>query len=178
MARKKKPHGLHLLQGTRRKSDGKLKSLPPPVTSRWNVPKWVGKWGKEYHKAHFKYAESMGTVTGADKSSWWLLCQRYHRIRELEAAIDEYGPVVKGRGGEVKRNPAASSLKAEIEAFRKERQIFGLDPESRAALGFKFPSPGDAYQRYMDRKSGKPSMQDLIDGGDDDLPHGDGMWVD
>ena len=169
MGRKKKSHRLHLLQGTA-KGKGQLKSLPSPVTSRWNVPGWVGKWGKEFHKAHWEYAEAMGTVTEADRASWFNLCQRWHRIRELEQAIDEHGPVVEGRSGEVKRNPAAASLKAELEAFRKERQIFGLDPEAREALGFRFPTPKDEYERYKSRKAGKPTMADLID--DDDLLSG------
>lgn len=152
MAKNRKGHRLHLLQGTE-KGIGKLESLPPPVTKIWKLPKWVGKYGGEFHKAHWDYAASMETVTEADRASWFLLCQRYHRIRELEEAIDEYGPVVKGRSGEVKRNPAAASLKAELEAFRKERAVFGLDPEARDALGFKFPGA----------KERRPVMEDLID---------------
>lgn len=170
MAGKKKSHKLHLLQGTA-KSKGKLKSLPQPATSRWHVPKWVGKWGKEYHKAHWHIAEAMGTVTEADRAAWWNLCMRWQRIRECEDAISEHGVVVAGRSGELKRNPAASSLKSELEAFRKERQIFGLDPESRETLGFKFASPKDAYQRHLANEAGKPTMVDLIDG-DDDLLSG------
>jgi P27 family predicted phage terminase small subunit len=115
----------------------------------------------------------MGRISAADKPAWWNLCMRWQRIMEAEEAINKHGIVVAGRSGELKRNPAAATLKAEQEAFRRERAIFGLDPEARAQLGFKFASPQDAYQRYKDKKAGKKSMEDLIDS-----PGDSGIWVD
>jgi len=97
-------------------------------------------------------AESMGRVSEADKASWFVLCQRWQRIRELEACIDEHGPLVKGRQGEMKRNPAAASLAAELKFFAKERDVFGLSPESRELLGFRYARAGK-----------RPVMESLID---------------
>jgi P27 family predicted phage terminase small subunit len=84
--------------------------------------------------------KTMGLVTEADRAAWFNLCQRWHRIRQLENEIDEHGHVVSGRQGELKRNPAASMLKAELEHFRRERGQFGLDPKSREMLGVKLPA--------------------------------------
>ena len=152
MGRRKKSHKLHLLQGTR-KGKGKLKSLPPPVTARWNCPSWLAPEACQYHKEHFSIVESMGLLTVGDKQRWFLHCQRYARIRQYESEIDRVGALVPGRSGELKKNPLLPALKAELELFSKGCEKFGLDPESRVAMGFNLPTPSRARSK----------MESLID---------------
>jgi P27 family predicted phage terminase small subunit len=136
MGRKKKDYRLKLLDGTA-KEPPKLQSEPGAAGGMWKSPSWLGEYGREYHLAHWHIADAMGRITEADRCSWFNLCQRWQRIREAEAAIDEHGVLMKGRV----KNPACTVLKSEQEAFRRERQIFGLDPESREKLGVKIEKP-------------------------------------
>lgn len=140
MGRKKKDYKLKLLMGTVREP-GKLKAKPAPATGMWKSPSWLGEWGREYHREHFQLANLMGLLSQADRSVWFSLCQRWQRIREAEQAITEHGILMKGKYGMFVKNPACTVLKSELEAFRRERQIFGLDPESREKLGVKIEKP-------------------------------------
>jgi P27 family predicted phage terminase small subunit len=140
MARKKKDLKFHVLDGTAR-GEGKLKSLPAPASDRPRSPKWLGEYAMEFHRANWPVVDSMGTYTVADKDAWFVGCQRYHRIRECEAAIDADGLSVKGRGGEIKRHPCAPILKSELDLFRRFCESFGLEPSARAKMGLKLEKP-------------------------------------
>lgn len=149
MARNKKSHRFKVLEG--RQSEARLEALPDPVTNRWNSPEWLGKDGRDFHKKYWPMVRAMGLIRGADKPAWFNLCMRWQRIRQLESEIDIHGYLVKGRQGEIKRNPAASMLKAELEHFRRERAIFGLDPKSRDELGVDLSTePPSVIARLID----------------------------
>jgi len=149
MARNKDSYKFKVLKGGQ--AEPGLEAAPDPVTSRWNSPSWLGEHGRGFHKRYWPMVKSMGLITEADRESWFNLCQRWHRIRQLESEIDEHGHVVKGRGSELKRNPAASMLKNELENFRRERSQFGLDPQSRERLGVRLPSgPKTVMQQLVD----------------------------
>lgn len=148
MARKKKDRKFHVLDGTAR-GEGKLSSLPAPAAGMWKSPPWLGEHGREFHRRYWPIVDEMGTVTEADRASWFLMCQRWQRIMECEAEINKDGLSVKGRGDEIKRHPCAPILKAEIDVFRRERAVFGLDPESRGKMGLRLEKPS--------------KMSDLID---------------
>lgn len=136
MGRKSKTRRFHVLDGTAR-GEGKLKSKPAPATGMWKSPPWLGEHGRKFHRDNWPLADQMGTLTEADRDSWFLMCQRWQRIMECEEQISKDGLTVKGRGNEIKRHPCAPILKAEIDVFRRERDIFGLPPESRSKYGLK-----------------------------------------
>ena len=136
MGRKKGSHKFRLLDNTRDKQ-GKLESLPRGPREAWYAPKWLGEDAVRFHRTYFPICKEMGTLSEADKDRWFLVCQRYHRILGCERTIDEHGLVVKGRGNELKRNPAHTILKAELDIFRSELDNFGLGFEARAKMGLK-----------------------------------------
>lgn len=140
MGRKSKTRQFHVLDGTAR-GEGKLKAKPAPATEMPRAPKWLGDYGKEFHRNYWDIVNEIGTYTVADRDNWFLGCQRYHRIREAEAQIDEYGLVVKGRGQELKCNPACAILKGELAQFRLFCISFGLDNEARQKYGVTFQKP-------------------------------------
>jgi len=148
MARDKRSHKFKILEG--RASEAKLEALPEPAR-RWNCPSWLGREGCAFHKRYFPMAQAMGTVSEADKSRWFLMAQRYYRILQYEAILDKDGPVVSGRGGELKRHPVSSMLKSELDLFRKETATFGLDPKARDQMGIDLPKgPPSVMQQLVD----------------------------
>ena len=140
MGRKSKIRKFHILDGTER-GEGKLKANPQPASGMWKSPPWLGEHGRKFHRDNWPIAEQMGTLTEADRDSWFLLCQRWQRIMECEEQITRDGLAVKGRGNEIKRHPCAPILKAEIDVFRRERSLFGLSPESREKYGLRVSKP-------------------------------------
>jgi len=139
MRRDKKSAKFTILEGNpgKRSNTVELKSLPAPATDRPRSPKWLGPYAMEFHRENWPLVEAMGTYTLADKTAWFIGCQRVERIRQAEAEIDRSGLVVKGRGDELKRNPACAILKAELDLFRRFCESFGLEPSARGKMGLK-----------------------------------------
>jgi P27 family predicted phage terminase small subunit len=147
MSKKRNTHRLKVLSG--RKAEGKIEYKPPPVRGRWNCPSWLGEYGCEFHKRYFPHVEKMGLITEADRESWFFTCQRVHRIRQYESEIDRVGALIRGRQNSLVKNPLLPALKAELEHFSKMCRKFGLDPEARELLGFKYESKATGITEDM-----------------------------
>jgi P27 family predicted phage terminase small subunit len=76
----------------------------------------------------------MGVLTAVDASAFAIYCEQWNVYDKAQAAVNEFGPTVRGRNGEPIRNPAYSIMRDSVLLINKLGQQFGLTPSGRAGI--------------------------------------------
>jgi P27 family predicted phage terminase small subunit len=76
----------------------------------------------------------MGTLTPVDAPAFAIYCEQWNVYDRAQAAVNEFGPTVKGRNGEPIRNPSYSIMRDSVMLIDKLGQQFGLTPGARAGI--------------------------------------------
>ncbi|MBU2548372.1 MAG: phage terminase small subunit P27 family [Proteobacteria bacterium] len=107
----------------------------------FRCPSWMPKHGKEFWGKYARTLMDMGVLTEVDRATFEALCLSYALMREAAEQMVSEGPVVPHERGGVKKNPAFTVYKENVEQFRKLAESFGLSPLSRQRLDVKEPQP-------------------------------------
>jgi P27 family predicted phage terminase small subunit len=115
-------------------------TLTPPA---WLKGVAVAEWQRIAPILHH-----LGILTEVDDIALAAYCQTYARWRDSDAKIDEFGPVIKGKGGFPMISPFFTvSLRslAQMRAFLIE---FGMTPSARSRVRTPTEDPDDPFAEF------------------------------
>jgi P27 family predicted phage terminase small subunit len=78
-----------------------------------------------------------GVITAVDLQGLRHYCEAAANFRRAQALVAQAGPLIKGRNGDLVRNPAAIIAKQASEAMRGWARELGLTPAARVGLAQK-----------------------------------------
>jgi len=129
MPRPKRPTALYGVDGGKRRPDE-----PVPSSTALKMPRGMSPRAQAQYKLLAPDLEAKGVLTAWDLPLFQLLCETYETAEIAYKAILEHGPLIRGRGGELVKNPALQVRKDAIEQIRRLGGQFGLSPSDRASL--------------------------------------------
>lgn len=142
----RKPANLTVLKGNpgnRPVPSGQSVSLTgvpdPPATLRGEAyAEWV---------RVTSFLSQVGKIEVVDKAALTVYCQAWGSFCRAAEELDEYGPLVEGREGNLVKNPAAQVMRDASDVMLKYGSKFGLTPRDRQAMGFaEGPSTKDELE--------------------------------
>jgi P27 family predicted phage terminase small subunit len=87
----------------------------------------------------------LGLVTVVDRAYLVAYCSAWATFEEARAAMQDHGPLVTGRDGNLVKNPSAQVMRDAADLMIKFGSRFGLSPSDRTRLSVEKPDDsGDA----------------------------------
>lgn len=123
--------------------DGALSKAPP-------APAWLPAHGKAEWKRIVPQLVAERKLARHELQTVESYCIAVSRIREAEAALQEYGLTYISPTGETRRRPETTILKENIEAARRLAAELGLSPASRDKNKGGQPGDGEASEFGVD----------------------------
>lgn len=81
------------------------------------------------------YLERVGKIEHVDYAALTVYCSAWAMFDSARQALDEHGPLVRGRDGGLVKNPAAQIMKDASDVMLKFGARFGFTPKDRQNLG-------------------------------------------
>jgi len=91
----------------------------------------------------------MEVLAKIDRDSLELLCEHKAAAINAKRLMDKHGILIKGRMGDIVKNPACQIFKDNSQSYYKLMVEFGLTPSARAGLHVPKPEKGEKKKRFF-----------------------------
>ncbi|MCL2582963.1 MAG: phage terminase small subunit P27 family [Streptosporangiales bacterium] len=127
-----KPTPLRILHGDKpsriNRAEPKPRDLAPVK------PPWLSKYASEEWDRVIPDLEAMRTVKAVDASGLAAYCEAVARLRTTTDIVTRTGPLLIGRDGIARKNPAVAQARDASNEVRVWAREFGLTPSARSPL--------------------------------------------
>jgi P27 family predicted phage terminase small subunit len=91
----------------------------------------------------------MGTVKAVDASALAAYCEAVARLRVTSEIVAKAGPLLVGRDGQARKNPAVAQARDASNEVRVWAREFGLTPSARSPLKVEHSTTGSTAARLL-----------------------------
>jgi P27 family predicted phage terminase small subunit len=141
-----KPTNLRVLYGDKRSrintSEPRPRDVPP------ERPAWLSDVAAEEWERIVPDLVAMGTVRAVDATGLAAYCEAVARLRAAAALVARTGPLIIGKDGTARRNPAVAQARDASNDVRVWAREFGLTPSARSPLRVEF-THGASAERLL-----------------------------
>jgi P27 family predicted phage terminase small subunit len=128
------PTAIKRARGETRPSRVSKKELAPPPPAHLNPPEDLSDDAKPIWVAVVEAIGHTGVITAVDVEALRAYAESVATYRKAAAIVARGGQIIRGRNGELVRNPAVIIMKQSGEASRSWARELGLTPASRVGL--------------------------------------------
>lgn len=149
----KMPTALRILRGETRPSQIN-RSEPEPAPRAPEIPVDLdGRALQVWERVMVDFGHTE-VIRSADTDSLRCYCDAVARYEEANTLLRKSGPLLKGRRGEMVRNPLALVVRDNANLIRIYARELGLTPAARAGLHVEKAKPVSSLERLRQKRAG------------------------
>ena len=119
------------------------------IKKLWYKPQGLRGYAGRFYNRTGRYLVEAGALTELDRESFISLCRAYDLMQRSLDAIESEGVNVKGRGDEMKRNPALTTYKNASDVYNRLARKFYLTPQDRKGAELRAPRKTNAKDVFF-----------------------------